>query len=415
MSELLQDQLKSLYKQRLESINPVPWLPQHRFCLEDVYVRLNLLPFEALLSPQSLPSSGQEVSQKELFAPHEFSRDLKRLLVEGRPGMGKSTLCRMLPLKWSNDCPGQEECGHPCVHSFDLLFFLHASDFIGKTSIPDLVTSQLLADDSDISPEQLEVLLKGQACKFLFIADAYDEAHEGNQLFNDLIEANLQLNATVLVSSRPMYLSQRLSSFNSVFEVFGFDEGQQAEYVERLAQQMRMDSNQLEMLRRKMKDELRDLCRNPLIITILGLLCTERNPSLPSTMTGIYEDIHSFILEKTSKRLNCTDQGVIMDLIQPLAKCAFESYLIDRYALIERDLEACQCRAEDILQTGYVVMETCIGPHSTAPRYSFSHKTFQEFLAALHLQKMAPEARLEWLKGATVALNETSQVLLFLH
>ncbi|ELU00869.1 hypothetical protein CAPTEDRAFT_201795 [Capitella teleta] len=150
-----------------------------------------------------------------------------------------------------------------------------------------------------------------------------------------------------------------------------------------------MDSNQLEMLRRKMKDELRDLCRNPLIITILGLLCTERNPSLPSTMTGIYEDIHSFILEKTSKRLNRTDQGVI------------------------GPHSATRKIAEDILQTGYVVMETCIGPHSRAPRYSFSHRTFQEFLAALHLQEMAPEARLEWLKGATVALNETVLQFLF--
>ncbi|ELT91460.1 hypothetical protein CAPTEDRAFT_219021 [Capitella teleta] len=158
-----------------------------------------------------------------------------------------------------------------------------------------LVPKTLLADDSDISPEQLEILLKGQACKFLFIADAYDEAHEGNQLLNRLIEGNLQRNATVL----------------------------------------------------------------------------------------------------------------------PLAKCAFESYLNDKCSLVESDLEACQCKAEDIRQTEYVVMETYIGPHSRAPRYSFSHRTLQKFLAALHLQKMAPEARLKWLKGATVALNETVLQFLF--
>ncbi|ELT94501.1 hypothetical protein CAPTEDRAFT_192403 [Capitella teleta] len=39
-----------------------------------------------------------------------------------------------------------------------------------------------------------------------------------------------------------------------------------------------------------------------------------------------------------------------MDLIQPLAKCAFESYLNDKCALMESDLEACQCKAEDIRQ-----------------------------------------------------------------
>ncbi|ELU10282.1 hypothetical protein CAPTEDRAFT_201259 [Capitella teleta] len=93
---------------------------------------------------------------------------------------------------------------------------------------------------------------------------------------------------------------------------------------------------------------------------------------------------------------------------EPLTKRAFNAYLNDRCALREGNLEACKCRAENNFQTCYFTKDTDIGLHSRAPRYSFSHRIFQGFLVVLHLQKMARKTTLEWLQGASVALNETT-------
>ncbi|ELT95341.1 hypothetical protein CAPTEDRAFT_208359 [Capitella teleta] len=208
--------LKTELKQEnilLSKFRPMPWLPQHQLRLANVYTKLQLVSSVSFQDPQQM-DRDQQLSLDNLFAPHELSRDPKRILVEGEAGIGKTTLLQMLVSKWNEgSCGG--ECGAPCVHCFDLLFNLHAKDFIGHTSIPDVIKSCLLARDSEISAETLDAIL--QTHKVVLVVDAYDEGNMENKLLYDVIERRVLKDATVILSCRPAFLKSRF--FDSIFVV----------------------------------------------------------------------------------------------------------------------------------------------------------------------------------------------------
>ncbi|ELU07296.1 hypothetical protein CAPTEDRAFT_195932 [Capitella teleta] len=409
-AEKLERELKQFYLGRLGRINPVPWLHQYRFSAEGVYIEHTLVRSEALYSTQ-LARFGQEVRTNQLFTRHELSDDPKRILIEADPGMGKSMLCQMLALTWSREC-SEDKCGSssPCIHSFNLLFNLRAKNFSGCTSIEGVISECLLARDSGISQRTMNNILK--RTNVLFVIDAYDEKCGENQLLMDLIEGLVQRNATVLIASRPAHLIQKLSFFDSIFVVCGFSKNNQMEYVEKLAKQMKMSDEQLSELRHKMKSEWRDLCENPLIITILCLLCTEVNTKLPRTRTGIYSAIHELITDKASQILQWNKEELQDLIFSPLSKLSFDTYNSKR-VISKGDLESLPCSINDVLQTDYLSKESDLGLLNTEQNYSFSHRTFHEFLAAMHLQMMTNTERQEWLQDVNVARDETIITFLF--
>jgi hypothetical protein len=67
------------------------------------------------------------VEASTIFAPLEGFP--ARILVEGQPGMGKSTLCQWLALTWADQTPCGGVCPEHCIHAHDLVFLLHSSDF----------------------------------------------------------------------------------------------------------------------------------------------------------------------------------------------------------------------------------------------------------------------------------------------
>ncbi|ELT99944.1 hypothetical protein CAPTEDRAFT_189681, partial [Capitella teleta] len=159
-AENLERELKQFYQRRLKKINPLPWRHQYLFSAEIVYIEQTLFRSEALYSTQ-LSRNGQEMRASQVFTRHELSDDPKRILIEADPGMGKSILCKMLTLMWSKEC-SDGNCGSssPCIHSFNLLFYLHAKNFRRCTSIADVICECLLARDYGMSPSTLNKILK---------------------------------------------------------------------------------------------------------------------------------------------------------------------------------------------------------------------------------------------------------------
>ncbi|ELT99654.1 hypothetical protein CAPTEDRAFT_213366 [Capitella teleta] len=388
--------------QSLSRIRPMPWIPQQEFSLTNVYTELVLQESRTM----AMLTSGQQL--RNLFAAHEHSSDPKRILIEGEAGIGKTTLLQMLVSKWNEgSCGG--ECGSSCVHCFDLLFNLHAKDFIGHTSIPDVIKSCLLARDSEISIETLKAIL--QKHKVVLVVDAYDEGCMENHLLNDVIEGRVLKDATLLLSSRPAFLKCRL--FDSIFFVHGFDKVQQIEYADRLAHERNLSPESMGELKQKMSNELQDLCRNPFIVTILCMLCSETSPHLPSTRTGVFKAVHEFFIEKASRKNGRGKDDIKRSIISPLAKLSLEIYNRRQY-LTEEDFEDLGCSPEEACQIGYLYQDETVGSTQNATRcYRFGHQTLQDFLAAIHLTKMATNDRLEWLQSKNVNQIDTIVIFLF--
>ncbi|ELT99699.1 hypothetical protein CAPTEDRAFT_217196 [Capitella teleta] len=404
--QVLKTELKEKYES-LSRIHPMPWLPQ-QLPLTNMYTKLQLVSPVSLQDSREMINRDEQMSLDNLFGLHEHSRDPKRILVEGEAGIGKTTLLQMLVSKWNKESCG-EKCGSPCVHSFDLLFNLHAKDFIGYTSIPDVIKSCLLARDSEISTETLEAIL--QKHNVIVLVDACDEGHVENQLLNDVIEGRVLKDATVLLSSRPAFLKFRF--FDSIFVVQGFDEEHQIEYVDRFALQLNLSMDSLAALRQKMSNELQDLCRNPFILTILCMLCSEDSPQLPSTRAGIYKAVHEFFIEKASQKTGHDKDYIERTIIFPLAKLSFGNYNKKKH-LTEEDFKDLCCSPEDACQVGFLSEVVTVGSLLNDIRcYRFGHRTLQEYLVAIHLGKIAADDRLAWLQSKNVYQIDIIVIFLF--
>ncbi|ELU10023.1 hypothetical protein CAPTEDRAFT_193316 [Capitella teleta] len=403
--EVLRTALKGKYES-LSRFHPMPWLP-HQLPLTNVFTKLQLISPGSQQDPLLL-DRDQLLTLDNLFAPHELSKDPKRILVEGEAGIGKTTLLQMLVSKWNKGTCG-EECGSPCVHCFDLLFNLHAKDFIGHTSIPDVIKSCLLARDSEIPTETLDAIL--QTHKVVLVVDAYDEGCMENHLLNDVIEGRVLKDATVLLSCRPAF--QKFRFFDSIFVVYGFDEEHKIEYVDRFAHEMNLSPNSLVELQQKMSNELQDLCRNPFILTILCMLCSENSPQLPSTRADIYKAVHEFFIENASRKTGRDKDDIRRNVISPLAKVSFEIYNKEKH-LTEEDFDDLCCSPEEACQIGYLSVDETIGSLKNATRcYRFGHQSLQNYLATIHLGKMAAGERLAWLQSKNFYRIDTIVIFLF--
>ncbi|ELT89180.1 hypothetical protein CAPTEDRAFT_206440, partial [Capitella teleta] len=90
----LRAELRSHYERRLASIRPMPWLQSICLNLTDVFVERQL--------KLKTNHKGDEriVTMDDLFTPQETKAIPRRLLIEGNPGIGKSTICQTLAHEW---------------------------------------------------------------------------------------------------------------------------------------------------------------------------------------------------------------------------------------------------------------------------------------------------------------------------
>ncbi|ELT92665.1 hypothetical protein CAPTEDRAFT_209521 [Capitella teleta] len=224
-------QLRNLYC-RFEDIATGPeWAPEFALDSAKFYISLHLQKGETATTEK------KEFTQDEVFVSHrdEGSSSAKkpcnpkRILVEGDPGMGKTTLCQDLAFRWARqECTGECKCA-PCVHSWYIVIYLTAANLQGYQDIHSAVKDHLLPD-CDI--DQVKKALNFCEDKTLFIIDSFDEGHKDNVLLHDLIKGKVYANTTLLLTSRPNYLQDFLKKhFHSKLSTDGFNREQKPKHL----------------------------------------------------------------------------------------------------------------------------------------------------------------------------------------
>ena len=114
------ERIRQLYKTREGNVLPVPWCEDFSFHLDEIFTRLRIINKE-----KTRGALAEEITNMTaIFKAQEGCLKPRTVLIEGDPGMGKTTYCQKLAYDWANR-QGQWDESFPGI---ELLLLLRCHD-----------------------------------------------------------------------------------------------------------------------------------------------------------------------------------------------------------------------------------------------------------------------------------------------
>ena len=323
------------------------------------------------------------VQLPEIFLPTEDGGQQLKILMDGAPGVGKSTLSRKVCKDWASG---------KLLQQYHLVILLP----LRQPSIKEAISIEGLiqADDLDLKRKVVQHIQRTSGELVMLIVDGYDELsyHDRtnkNLLFLDIVQGNQFPKCSVLVTSRPYasgYL-QQLQSINRHVEVLGFTEKQIEQCI--TVHENIPDKFKTELVEAlKKRQDIASLCYIPLNCAIVLCVYEIEQFTIPNNLTKLYK---IFILNSIKRRNDSiTTMAEIPESVQKhldaLSKLAYDGLVADKMVFSVKDIKTTfpNCHDLDVSVNLLSLMTvfnayTCTSEESS---YHFLHLTIQEFLAA---------------------------------
>ena len=333
---------------------------------------------------------------KQVQIPYEnlFKRGktpVRKVLIEGSAGIGKTSLCILISKDWARGKLFQE---------YEILLFLplHQETIALAGSLSELIESFMSQVSSQSVVSYLEEK-KGEG--LLIVADGWNRLAEskrqkGSFLYNLLFGDALEL-ASVIVTSRHSgsALLHKDSLVDPQFiEIHGFSKKGIREYIEAefVGNQPATDYL-LEQL--KHNPLIESMCSNPLICSIVCHMCRYEK-ALPPTMTELCTKLAISVINAGIQKADIAPSvHEINELPESLQESWWHLCQLAYQAIYTNQIDHAQLQParlcfgiEIVAMVDYVEDEKCLS-------LNFTHPTFQEYLAALYLVKQPPEFQLK--------------------
>ena len=407
--------LKAEYNRRAQ-LRPLLWDNTIQLPLENVYTRLKIV---SRPKAGAVRKKGNEVNAHNIFEGlhlgefvgqaecdegnvYDIFRSLNKgedvmTLVEGNPGIGKTTFCLKLSYDWAN----QNTATTFTFPKFELVLLLKCRDIDG--TIMDTIIEQLLPKDinKNIKGKLLDYLqhIHNQE-KILIILDGLDELPEKSKHHvDDLLHRRILPFCYVLATSRQERgIDVRKNFvFDILLQIQGFSESDAFEYIRKHFQNVGPEhSLKGERLIEEIKENtlLHALRNNPLNLLLLCVIYQDYEGKLPSSRTELYQIIVRCLLRRYSAKHNlklCEDDRDLDKQFEKellaLGKLAWKCLLNDRHSFREDELKELEKRNDKLVarELGLLYKEESLKKLNPQHEYCFLHKTFQEHLAALYI------------------------------
>lgn len=361
---------------------------------------------------RSLSTVETLIKLEELFDRRDAERDVQKVLMVGRAGIGKSTMCEKighdsvsgrlwnkmilwLPLRQCNNAvqPGE---------------FLYGIDDVERWLA--LAIAKLRFDPEEwtlygLNREELAINLyakiKNEKKKIVVLLDGYDEASaEVAQIVARLLQIE---GLNILVTSRPGVTAALLPFVQRRIENKGFSDRQLIAYSRNFFTRRGMAPLDAEKI---LTSFLKALKANSTFYVIahvplnLQMLCAlwESNASrdgFPSTLTGLYRSMtHETMCWQSRKEggdfdaLPLFEQQKLLGCLGEIALRGLENgQLMIPEAILMQSLDRFGLTKAQILTSGLLK----ISRESALNEYSFLHLSFQEYLIALTVSRTSAE------------------------
>ena len=359
---------------------PFPWCEEElQLELSNIFTRLTMTSKKK----ERAKITGKEVKMTDVFMPHKECDKPRVVLIEGQPGMGKTTYCQKLAYDWS-------VAGIPPEASFpevEVLLLLKCRDMkMTNSNIEEAIDDQLLPQDADKKEKEnfFEFFRRYQS-KILLVLDGLDElSHDLLQGFLPLIKGKVFSNTYLMLTARHEAGTDVRRYCDTLLDIVGYTYQDADSYITKYFSN-HQDPSLGNALIEKLKHDgqLRELTVNPLNTALLCLVCEDTKGAFPSNKTKLYCDLVSCALRrdfaKKNKSVPLDPIETCADKLNQLGKMALEALKDDRMHFSEDEMKCHFLKC-------FLSREASVSKIRPTPCYAFTHKTFQEFFAAFHLE-----------------------------
>ena len=322
------------------------------------------------------------ITMSSLLNPHEECSEPRTVLIEGKPGMGKTTYCKKYVYDWAT----KKQNPHDCVTNIKVVLLLKCRDI--KSNIWEAIDDQLLPRDVDEDvKQQFFQFIRANQSSILLILDGLDElASTEMPIISEILAGRVLPKCKVVATARHEAGVKVRQLCDTLFEVKGFTEAQAREFI---AKYFKEKSELAEKLSAQIShdENLREMCANPLNTALLCLLCEEFGGTLPEKRTTLYLNMIECVLKRYRKKRELPDtKEDLTNLYKPQLKSlgliALNGLIQDKLDFGENELGE---HASDIAAFGFLSVYPGGSKLRPSLRYAFLHKSFQECFAAFYI------------------------------
>ena len=320
------------------------------------------------------------------------------ILVEGRPGSGKTTLMHKVARDWA--------LKRNILVNAEIVVLVPIRLFgtnNGEISLSDIFKKYIEADIK--RSRLLELIEDNMGEGVCFIIDGLDEYEYHNNydtVILKLISKHLLPLSMVIVASRPVGTAsvRNKAPVTKRIEVLGFKNDYILEYV---ISYYKEDQNIASKLISYLKahSNVYHMCYLPVHAAMICHLYSRLRESIPQTETKIYESFTCFTI---LRKLNREDQqhqrinslqcltGDVKEYFSNICKLAFDMIMHSKQAILQSQTQfPLSTPGSDKSSLGLVTIDNTADLFGMEDLYTFLHLTFQEYLAAVYLAGLVEE------------------------
>ncbi|XP_067016909.1 protein NLRC3-like isoform X2 [Acropora muricata] len=362
-------------------IVPVPWCEEFSFHIKDIFTRLKIVEKE---KTRGIVTSKPVTSMTSIFTPHYGCEQPVIVLIEGEPGMGKTTYCQKLVYDWaSKHCRDWDE-SFPRI---DVLLLLRCREI--KSNLWDAIEDQILP--KTIEPEATKMFfqfLKENPSKVLLVLDGLDEADpQKREIYLELVQKKELPGCYIVLTSRHEGGSRVRRYTDTLLEIVGFTPTDAESYIRKYFKQDKAHLAEKLISKFRFHKELRELTQNPLNTLLLCVIFEDLEGVLPNSRTQLYKEIVLYILRRYESKEGLSSRGkdlliVYKKELMILGRTALDSlpkrelYFDDHKGDIKESL---------LVKFGFLSIQPGASKRAPCDRYGFFHKSFQEFFSGYFL------------------------------
>ena len=356
-------------------------------------------------------TGNNEIRTEDLLKTKDTS--FQSIVIDGPPGIGKTTLCRKLLNMWSNGVLG-------CL--FDLVLYCPLRN--SKVAhAKELVELFQYVYECPTVPKIVEWVLEKHGKGLLIIFDGWDELsmqHRESSLVTDIICKKKLAKCSVIVTSRSYASASLLKAVPYVskhVQIIGLSTKELSTVIIKTLQndsdladklidentnnayfkttQSSKDSQLAVKLINdlKVRGDVQSLCYIPLVCSMVILVYCKEKGQLPTTLTQLYENFILQTIQRHIKRNHGTNPKTLvsLEMLPPPLAIALKELSYLAYATLA-DTKMTFSLRQIYLSVAEAAKEDYLGlltkfEEFDEEKHQFIHLSIQEFLAAWWISK----------------------------